>query len=103
MANKIFSSYSTSKNKDAPDNQQLIIEAGVRHLACIVKGGPKHTIREFELFKVDTEGPVDFEAFFTNCLKSSNLAGRHFEQIKLFVNHEQSLLVKMRSGILMIL
>lgn len=93
MANKIFSSYSSSKNKDAVNDQQLVVEAGARHMACIVKSGSKPTIKEFELFRADTEGDVDFEAFFHNSLGNSQLLDKQYINTTVFVNNELSLLV----------
>jgi hypothetical protein len=97
MANKIFSSYSSSKNRDVA-NDRLIVEAGTRHLACLVKAGSKQVIRDFELYKVETEGSVDYQAFFNNCLSDSSILANSFSEINLIINNEYSVIIPSESA-----
>lgn len=59
----------------------------------MVKAGSKQTIRDFELYKVETEGVVDYQAFFHNCLQDSSILSNSFSEINLVINNEYSVII----------
>jgi hypothetical protein len=91
MVNKIFSSYNNGKNKDAANNQ-LIVEVGLHHLACLVKNGSKQTVRDFELFKIDNE-ISNFEIAFGQVLLNSILLDKTYADTSVIIHNEKSLIV----------
>lgn len=92
MANKVFSSYRTGKSKDATNDQQLIVEVGTNHLACLVKVIGKQMILDFELFTFNQNAELDFEDNLHNALTSSTILHQSYNETKVFINNEYSLL-----------
>ncbi len=93
MANKIFSSYNSGKNKDASGNQHLVVEIAADYVACMVKSGSKKAIKDFELFKNDTAGDKSFEEAFGDVLVASTLLNKTYDETSLFIQNECSLLI----------
>lgn len=93
MANKIFSSYSSGKNKDASGSQQLVVEIAADHVACMVKSGSKKVVKDFELFKRDSEQEQTFEEAFGDVLIASTLLNKTYDETRIFIQNESSVLI----------
>lgn len=92
MSKKTFGIY-TSGDNAIKNNDELIIEIGNSHLACIVKKGSKDLIAAFELFTFEKEEIADFEELFSVVLNDSQLIDKTFANTRIYINNEFSLLV----------
>lgn len=93
MANKIFGFYSDSESMAGKGGNQLIIETGNTHFACLVKNDADETITAFEWFKHSKDDTRNFDALFTSIKQASRLLDQYYAQQCLFVNNEFGMLV----------
>lgn len=93
MINKIFSFYSNNGNHSANDGDQLIIEAGMTHFACLVRSGADNKISSLEWFKHTSDESKDYEIFLKDIEAESKLLDKYYRQTNLYINNQNSVLV----------
>lgn len=93
MANKIFSFYTNNGHHSATDGDQLIIETGRTHFACMVRNeGSKH-ITALEWFKHEAGSGQNFGSYLKEVEGASKLLDKYYSKTNLFINNECSVLV----------
>lgn len=93
MANKSFSIYSTENDAMSDAADQLVLEVGKTHIACISKNEDKKTISAFELFSFAENEADDFTKLFKAISADSKLLNKSYLATRVFINNELSLLV----------
>jgi len=93
MANKSFSIYGLEEDTAADAADQLILEVGKTHIACLQKKGQKRSVSAFELFSFTENESADFSKLFKEVSIGSKLLDKQYQSAEVFVNNELSLLV----------
>ena len=70
MANKSFSIYSSREDVVRDVHDQLLLEIGKSHIACIDTNDHKKTISAFELFNFTEKEAANFQNFLRQFLQS---------------------------------
>jgi hypothetical protein len=90
MATKAFGIY-TSGGDSIKNSDELVIEIGYDHMACMVKRVNKNAIANFELFTFNKEETSDFEELFSNVLVTSKMLDKSFANTHIYINNEFAL------------
>lgn len=91
MPHKNFSIYS-AQNFNVDMTDQLVLEAGKSHIACICIKENK-TITAFELFTFNENETANFRHLFASILATSKLLDKFYAATHIYINNEVSLLV----------
>jgi hypothetical protein len=90
MSTKAFGIYSTEGSDT--NNNNLIIEAGNSHIACLALKDDK-MITGFELYTFKQEETLDYTNLFSGLVEKSHLLNRTSARAKFFTNNECGLLI----------
>lgn len=93
MPSKSFSIYHSKGDAIADTDDQLVLEAGRTHIACIEKKGYKSGISAFELFNFTENEAADFTKLFKTISADSKLLSKAYPATRVFINNELSMLV----------
>src|SRR4051794_8573351 len=93
MANKSFSIYSSREDVVTDIHDQLLLEIGKTHIACIDTNDHKKTISAFELFNFTEKEAADFPKLFAAISADSKLLSNSFPATHIFINSELSILI----------
>ena len=87
MPNKSFSLYNLDGNVTIDERDQLVLEIGKSHIACILKEESKQTIAAFELFLFKEEEALDFKKLFNIISADSKLLASPNSGARVFINN----------------
>ena len=90
MARKIIGIYNNIKN--TADTDQLIIEIGNSHLACLVKDTVLQQVKEFEVFEL-AKGTSDWSDIFYEIREASQIVSRSFLDTHCYYNFEEAIII----------
>jgi hypothetical protein len=90
MSTKAFGIY-TSGGNSITSGDELVLEIGYDHMACMVKRVTKNAIANFELFTFGKEETSDFGELFSNVLVGSKLLDKSFASTHIYINNELAL------------
>jgi hypothetical protein len=93
MSTKTFGIYTSAGDDGIRNNDELIIEIGFSHIACVIKKRAKNAVAAFELFTHTKDEILDFEELFSSILVASKLLNRSFLNTHVYINTEFALLV----------
>ena len=93
MTNKTFSFYTNNGGYSAMNGDQLIIETGNTHFACLVRNEPKDKIVALEWFTHEKDEQQNFEELLKNIKNNSILLDKYYSQTNLYIHNEWSVLV----------
>jgi hypothetical protein len=93
MSIKTIGIYTSGGGDSINTNDDLIIEIGSGHVACVVSSRIQNAAAAIELFVGTEEETTDFPLFLSNVIKSSKVLHRTFSNTKIFINNECALVV----------
>ncbi len=91
MAKITFSIYSDILAQSPNNSDQLFIELGQFHVACLVKLGNREGIAAFELF--DLEEQKDWDDIFYEIRTLSRILDRSYTNTKVYINLPEAVLI----------
>ncbi len=91
MANKIYSNYSQHNNSS--NNNELIIETGNTHFACLVLNKEKNKISALEWFKHEKQDGAHFEELLHALKQGSVLLDKSYNKTHVYINNGSSVLI----------
>lgn len=93
MANKIFSTYKSRKERGATINDRIVVEIGHTHIACMIVAAKSNNVEDFELFELSSSSFKNFEESFAYVVIASRLLDKPYADKKVYFNSPQSVLI----------
>lgn len=92
MVQKTIGLYNDATPHSPFNEDTLVIEIGLLHVACFVKSTKENTVSAFEFYKIEVDGN-DWQDIFYEIRTNSGLLDKNYSATNVFYNFEETVLV----------